>query len=103
DIVPHRGPGDDILLSEDRNPNTNGAKLLGLTSEPGAMIPKMVEAIKSGSLRALVVLCENPLELGLTADELRNLPAFITMSISQNESTDLSTAVLPSSAFAEKR
>src|SRR5581483_9230246 len=88
DIVPHRGPGDDILLSEDRNPNTNGAKLLGLTSEPGAMIPKMVEAIKSGSLRALVVLCENPLELGLTADELRNLPAFITMSISQNESTD---------------
>src|SRR5256885_3379325 len=24
DIVPHTAPGDDILLSEDRNPNTNG-------------------------------------------------------------------------------
>src|SRR6266403_3385680 len=28
DIVPRRGPGDDILLSKDRNPNTNGARLL---------------------------------------------------------------------------
>ena len=36
DIVPRTGPGDDILLSEDRNPNTNGAKLiLGLTNNPG--------------------------------------------------------------------
>ena len=25
DIVPRREPGDDILLSKDRNPNTNGA------------------------------------------------------------------------------
>src|SRR6185295_182483 len=34
DILPRTGPGDEILLSEDRNPNTNGAKLiLGLTSE----------------------------------------------------------------------
>ena len=28
DIVPRRGPGDNILLSEDRNPNTNGARLI---------------------------------------------------------------------------
>src|SRR5881398_3770319 len=37
DIVPRREPGDNILLSEDRNPNTNGARLiLGSKSEPGA-------------------------------------------------------------------
>ena len=28
DIVPRRGRGDNILLSKDRNPNTNGARLI---------------------------------------------------------------------------
>src|SRR4029079_13787106 len=28
DIVPRREPGDNILLSEDRNPNTNGARMI---------------------------------------------------------------------------
>src|SRR5207302_994513 len=59
DIVPRRGPGDDILLSEDRNPNTNGARLLGLTDVAGARIPGMIEAISSGQLQALVTLGEN--------------------------------------------
>ena len=51
----------------------------------------------------MLVLCENPLEIGITPEQLRNLPACITMSILHNESTDLATAVLPSAAFAEKR
>ncbi len=39
DIVSRHGPGDDILLSEDRNPNTNGAQLiLGLASDPGTKL-----------------------------------------------------------------
>src|SRR5882757_4973746 len=54
DIVPRRGPGDDILLSEDRNPNTNGARLFGLTNEPGAKLPALVEAISSGQVKALI-------------------------------------------------
>ena len=37
DIVPRRGRADKILLSKDRNPNTNGARLiLGSRSAPGA-------------------------------------------------------------------
>src|SRR5207245_8077908 len=57
DIVPRRGPGDDILLSEDRNPNTNGARLiLGSTSEPGAKLIAIAEAVKSGQIKALVML-----------------------------------------------
>ena len=103
DIVPHRGPGDDILLSEDRNPNTNGARLLGLTGQPGARIPAIIEAIKSGTVQALVVLCEDPLDFGISAELLRNLPAFVVMSMLRNDSTDLATAVLPSGSFAEKR
>src|SRR5256714_1862514 len=39
DIVPRLGDGDDILLSQDRNPNVTGAQLiLGLEEEPGAKL-----------------------------------------------------------------
>ncbi len=38
DIVPRTGPGDDILLSADRNPNANGARLLGITADPGTLL-----------------------------------------------------------------
>src|SRR3954465_3323911 len=89
DIVDRRGAGDDILLSEDRNPNTNGARLLGLTDQPGAKLPAIAQAVGSGQVQALVVLGENPLECGITAEQLRNLPAFILMSILSDESTGL--------------
>jgi NADH-quinone oxidoreductase subunit G len=103
DIVPRTGPGDDILLSEDRNPNTNGARLLGLTTEPGAKIPAIVEAISSGQVKALVVLGENPIRFGVSIKQLSNLPAFIAMDMLANEATEHATALLPSFAFAEKR
>jgi NADH-quinone oxidoreductase subunit G len=103
DIVPRRGPGDDILLSEDRNPNTNGARLLGLTEHPGAKLAAMADALRSGQLQALVALGENPLECGFTVEQLQSLPAFVAMSILSNEATELATSLLPSSAFAEKR
>jgi NADH-quinone oxidoreductase subunit G len=103
DIVPHRDQGDDILLSEDRNPNTNGARLLGLTSDPGAKIPAILQGISAGQVKALVVLAENPVRLGLSTEQLSKLPAFILMNILSNDATEHATALLPSYAFAEKR
>ncbi|MDB6146986.1 MAG: nuoG [Spartobacteria bacterium] len=103
EIVPRRGPGDNILLSEDRNPNTNGARLLGLTDIPGARLPGMLDAIASGQIKALLTLGENPLRIGLPANVLENLPAFVVMDILSNDATKNATALLPSSAFAEKR
>jgi NADH-quinone oxidoreductase subunit G len=103
DIVPHRGAGDDILVSEDRNPNANGARLLGLTTEPGARIPVILEAISSGQIKALVVLAENPIRFGLSAKQLSSLPVFVLMNILSNEATEHATVLLPSYAFAEKR
>ena len=103
DIVPRTGPGDDILLSEDRNPNTNGARLLGVTSEPGAKLPAIADAVKSGRVKALITLGENPMRLGISAEQLQNLSAFIVMDILSNAATEHATVVLPSLAFAEKR
>ena len=103
DIVPRTGPGDDILLSEDRNPNTNGARLLGVASKDGARLRQIYDALAAGQIQVLISLGENPLRLGLTTDFLERLPVYIVMDLLSNETTDLASAVLPSFGFAEKR
>jgi len=103
DIVPRTGPGDDILLSEDRNPNTNGARLLRVASRTGETLEQIKEAIGSGQLRVLVSLGENPLRCGITPELLERLQVFVVINLLANESTALASAVLPSLGFAEKR
>jgi NADH-quinone oxidoreductase subunit G len=104
DIVPRRGEGDDILLSEDRNPNKSGAQLiLGLDSEPGANLSAIATGVKSGEIRALLALGENPIKLGISAEQLRNMPAFVAMDILSNAANEHATVLMPVSGFAEKR
>jgi NADH-quinone oxidoreductase subunit G len=104
DIVPRRGPGDNILLSEDRNPNTNGARLiLGSTSEPGAKLMAIANAVKSDRIKALVILKENAMHLGLPAEKLAELRALVVMNILPNDATKNATVILPACGFAEKR
>jgi NADH-quinone oxidoreductase subunit G len=103
DIVPRKGPADNILLSADRNPNTNGASLLGVTTYPGARLREITEGVASGRIRALVALGEDATEIGLTSAQLSALPAFVVMSLLANASTAAATALLPSFGFAEKR
>ena len=104
DIVPRRGEGDDILLSQYRNPNRVGAGLiLNLNSEPGITLQAIVEGVSAGKVRALLVLGENPIKIGISADQLRSLSAFVSMDILSNAATEHATVVLPASGFAEKR
>jgi NADH-quinone oxidoreductase subunit G len=103
DIVPRTGPSDNILLSADRNPNSNGARLLGVTNYPGARLREIADGVASGRIRALVALGEDATETGLTSTQLAALPAFVVMNMLANESTKAATALLPSFGFAEKR
>ena len=103
DIVPRTGPGDDILLSRDRNPNSNGAIALGVTAHPGAALPAIARAINSGQIKALIALGENPIGFGVSADKLSQLTAFVVIDILSNAATELASVVLPASGFAEKR
>jgi NADH-quinone oxidoreductase subunit G len=104
DIVPRVGPGDDILLSRIRNPNTIGARLiLGLDGEPGAKLSAIANGVKSGEIRALLCLGENPMKFGITTDQLLNLTTFVAMNILSNAATEHATVLLPASGFAEKR
>jgi NADH-quinone oxidoreductase subunit G len=104
DIVPRREPGDNILLSEDRNPNTHGARLiLGSKSEPGANLLSISDAVKSGKIKALLILKENAMHLGIPVEQLAQLPVLIMMNVLPSEATKKATVVLPGCGFAEKR
>src|SRR5215475_6862273 len=104
DIVPRRGEGDEILLSQYRNPNRVGARLiLGLESEPGEILAAIAKGVKSGEIRALIALGENPIKAEISLEQLMHLPAFVAMDILSNETNDRATVRLPASGFAEKR
>jgi len=104
DIVPRFGEGDEILLSEDRNPNATGAQLiLDLEAGPGAKLSAIAKGVKSGGIRALVALGENPINAEISIEELAHLSAFIAMDILSNAATEHATVLLPASGFAEKR
>jgi NADH-quinone oxidoreductase subunit G len=103
DIVPRTGPADNILLSADRNPNTNGARLLGVTGNPGARLGEIADGVAAGRIRGLIALGEDASEIGLNPAQLSGLPAFVVMNLLENHSTTAATALLPSFGFAEKR
>jgi NADH-quinone oxidoreductase subunit G len=100
DIVPHEEAGDDILLNKDRNPNTNGARMLGLgTGKLGAI----ASGVKTGKLRALIVLGEDATSTGISEAELAKLDVLIAIHTSHNITTKHATLILPGAGFAEKR
>jgi len=104
DVVPRHGEADQILLSADRNPNTLGAQLFGITNEnPGAKLSEIAEKVRSGSIQAIVVLGEDLADIGLTADDLKKLSLIVATGVLPNETTRHASVLLPGSAFAEKR
>ncbi|MBV9105365.1 MAG: molybdopterin-dependent oxidoreductase [Verrucomicrobia bacterium] len=104
DIIPRSGAADDILMSADRNPNTLGAQLIGLTGEkPGLRLKDIAEGVRSGTIKAVLALGEDLTQIGLQADELKKLASLIVLDILPTETTRSATVLLPSSAFCEKR
>jgi NADH-quinone oxidoreductase subunit G len=104
DIVPRTGESDGLLVAADRNPNTTGAKLLGLTtSRPGYRLKRIADGVRSGAIKALVCLGEDATKAGLSEHDLKRLDALIVMDILPNKTTPYATVLLPSSAWCEKR
>jgi NADH-quinone oxidoreductase subunit G len=103
DIVPHFDEGDDILLSSDRNPNTTGAKLLGVAAPvPGERLGHISDGVKDGAIKALVVLGEDAVETGI-GEDIMNVESLIALNILPTATTKLATVLLPGAGFAEKR
>ena len=104
DSVARFGEGDKLLVSADKNPNTNGARLTGICfTEIGTNISQIASGISSGKIKTLIVFGEDVTKHGIGADLLGKLETLIVSDILPNATTKLAHYVLPGCAHAEKR
>jgi len=104
DSVPRTGEGDKLLVSADKNPNSNGAQLTGMAANPmGTNLPKIAEGIQSGKIKTLIVFGEDVTRRGIGAALLGKLEMLIVSDILPNVTTKLAHYLLPGCAHAEKR
>ena len=103
DIVPRTGESDGMLISADRNPNTNGAKLV-LGIEPGSRLDAIREGVRNGSVKAVLALGEDLTapEAGFTPEDLKKLDYLFMIAHSANETGRHADLVLPGVTYAEK-
>lgn len=105
DSLPHTGEGDSLLVSTDKNPNTNGAFLTGISSpgSQGTNIEKIAQGIKAGDIKALIVFRTDVTKNGIPADLLESLDLLIVSDIARSATSDLADFILPGCAHFEKR
>jgi len=93
-----------LLVSADKNPNTNGARLTGICfSEIGTNLPQIAHGIASGKIKTLLVFGEDVTKQGIGDDVLVRLDTLVVSDILPNATTKLAHYLLPGAAHAEKR
>jgi NADH-quinone oxidoreductase subunit G len=104
DSIPRDGEGDHLLVSPDKNPNTNGARLNGICyTEMGINVPKIAAGIAQGVIKTLIVFGEDVTQRGISPELLGRLETLIVSDILPNRTTQLAHYLLPGCAHAEKR
>ena len=104
DSFPRLGAGDQLLVSADKNPNSNGARFTGIAPEVmGSNLPKIADGIARSVIKTLIIFGEDATKCGLTPDLLSKLDTLIVSDILSNRTTELAHYVLPGCAHAEKR
>jgi NADH-quinone oxidoreductase subunit G len=98
--VPREGENDGLLIAADRNPNTTGAKLLGMAT---GKLASIASGVASGQITGLIVLGEDAVDCGISEEHLKNLETLVVTGILANATTRRATVVLPTSGWAEKR
>lgn len=103
DVVPRVDRPDHLLLCGDRNPNTTGARLVGVAaSPPGANLPLFARQIGAGKIRTLLAFGEDVTKCGLGPEILGKLDLLVASDIHANATTSLAHFVLPGCAHVEK-
>jgi NADH-quinone oxidoreductase subunit G len=104
DSVPSVGEGDKLLVSADKNPNSTGARLAGISAEVmGANLRKIADGIAKSAIKTLIVFGEDVTKHGIGRDLLAKLDTLIVSDILPNQTTELAHYLLPGCAHAEKR
>ncbi len=98
------GEADQLLVSADKNPNTNGARLSGFCfTEMGINLPKIASGIRRGKITNLIVFGEDVTRCGIDRALLQKVECLIVSDILPNETTARAHFLLPGCAHAEKR
>ena len=104
DSVENTGEADRLLVSADKNPNTNGARLTGICfTEIGSNLPQIARGIETGQIRTLMVFGEDVTAHGLGAELLAKLDTLMVSDLFPTATTKLAHYVLPGAAHVEKR
>ena len=99
------GSCDDFLIKGDKNPNTLGATLMGLSGRGAPDAQKLVEEALSGNLEVMWVFGHDLVEL-FGEEKVRKLservPLFVFSGTNENPTVPWAHWVLPSAAYVEK-
>ncbi|NJK93284.1 MAG: molybdopterin-dependent oxidoreductase [Blastochloris sp.] len=102
DIKARPQEADGFLISNDGNPNTRGAELLGV-SKQGKNLPEIAQGLAQGKIKALISIMENPLDCGISPTELAKLEFHVHIGTLPNAGTAKANYLLASAGFGEKR
>lgn len=104
DAPAHNGDADQLLVNADKNPNSNGARLTGISGKRlGARLGRIADGIAAGSITHLIVFGEDVTSLGISEDLLKKLEGLIVSDILPTPTTKNAKLLLPACAHAEKR
>jgi NADH-quinone oxidoreductase subunit G len=104
DSIPRLGAPDHWLVHADKNPNSTGARLLGLCGpEMGSRLSEITAGIRAGRIRTLIVFGEDVTRHGFETALLNRLDLLVVSDLLPNPTTAGAHFVLPGCAHAEKR
>jgi NADH-quinone oxidoreductase subunit G len=104
-VPPRPGSSDDFLIKADKNPNTRGAALLGLSGPPAPDLSHIVNEVLQGRIDALWVFGHDLTSMfgADTVEQLsRDLRLFVFSGTNDNRTASCAHWVLPTAAYVEK-
>jgi NADH-quinone oxidoreductase subunit G len=97
------GSKDDLLILEDKTPNSIGAELMGINPKDGISFEQIMKSIEEGKIKALYVIEEDLVGLNPDYEKiLSKLDLLIMHSSNFNKTTELANIIFSSSTYAEK-
>lgn len=104
DSISRQGEGDTLLVSEDKNPNSNGVRMMGISSgNLGSHLDKILEKVRSGEVKTLISIGEDLTQHGFDDEALEKLDHLIVTDILPNGLTEKADVLIPGAAHLEKK
>jgi len=101
DIVPRQQKADHLLVCSDGNPNSRGARLLGV-SQNGVRLPTITGGINAGKYKAVFCFREDLSAIGVTPEALASIPLLVVTGMIRTPTVEAATFFFPGAGFAEK-